>query len=77
MTDMLHRDWFGESLEPDDPEGGNIDLGDSAQLQRSRGRYKGYPNAQKPPFVLKGDNLASMTFWHGKLLNEWANHWVS
>jgi purine nucleoside permease len=55
----------------------NIDLGDSAQLQRSRARYKGYPNAQKPPFVLKGDNLASMTFWHGKLLNEWANRWVS
>jgi purine nucleoside permease len=55
----------------------SIDLGDSPQLQRSRARYKGYPNAQKPPFVLKGDNLASMTFWHGKLLNEWANHWVS
>src|SRR6202011_3265638 len=55
----------------------SIDLGDNAQLQRSRARYKGYPNAQKPPFVLKGDNLASMTFWHGKLLNEWANHWVS
>jgi len=55
----------------------NIDLGDSPHLQRSRARYKGYPNAQKPPFVLKGDNLASMTFWHGKLLNEWANHWLS
>jgi len=55
----------------------NIDLGDSPQLQRSRARYTGYPNAQKPPFVLKGDNLASMTFWHGKILNEWANHWVS
>ena len=54
-----------------------IDLGDSPSLQRSRARYKGYPNAQKPPFVLKGDNLASMTFWHGKLLNEWANRWVS
>ena len=54
----------------------NIDLGDSPQLQRSRARYTGYPNAQKPPFVLKGDNLASMTFWHGKILNEWANRWV-
>lgn len=31
MTDMLHRDWFGESLEPDDPEG-NIDLGDIGGL---------------------------------------------
>ena len=54
-----------------------IALGDSAALQRSRARYKGYPNAQKPPFVLKGDDLSSMTFWHGKLLNEWANRWVS
>jgi purine nucleoside permease len=54
-----------------------IDLGDNPQLQRSRVRYKGFPNAQKPPFVLKGDNLASMTFWHGKILNEWANRWVS
>jgi purine nucleoside permease len=53
-----------------------IDLGDSPDLQRSRARYKGYPNAQKPPFVLKGDDLASMTFWHGKLLNDWANKWV-
>jgi purine nucleoside permease len=26
--------------------------------------------------VLKGDDLASMTFWHGKLLNDWANKWV-
>lgn len=54
-----------------------IDLGDSPALQRSRARYQGYPNAQRPPFVLKGDNLASMTFWHGKLLNDWANRWVS
>ena len=54
-----------------------IDLGDTPDLQRSRARYKGCPNAQKPPFVLKGDDLASMTFWHGKLLNDWANRWVS
>jgi purine nucleoside permease len=55
----------------------HIDLGDSEPLRRSRARYKGYPNAQKPPFVLKGDDLASMTFWHGKLLNDWANRWVA
>jgi len=54
-----------------------IKLDDTPGLQRSRARYKGFPNAQKPPFVLKGDNLAGMRFWHGKLLNEWANHWVS
>ena len=51
-------------------------LDDSPILQHRRDQYTGFPNAQKPPFVLKGDNLAGMTYWHGKLLNEWANQWV-
>jgi len=55
----------------------NVKLDDSPALQKTRAMFKGYPNAQKPPFVLKGDNLAGMTFWHGKLLNEWADNWVS
>jgi purine nucleoside permease len=53
-----------------------VTLDDSKQLQETRSHFTGYPNAQKPPFVLKGDNLAGMTFWHGKILNEWANRWV-
>ena len=53
-----------------------VDLGDSPALQRSRARYKGFPNAQKPPFVLKGDDLCGETFWHGKLMNDWANQWM-
>lgn len=53
-----------------------IDLGDSESLQRSRARYKGFPNAQKPPFVLEGDDLDGETFWHGKLMNHWANEWT-
>jgi purine nucleoside permease len=55
----------------------NVDLGDDASLQRERAMFNEFPNALKPPFVLKGDNLAGMTFWHGKLLNEWADRWVS
>lgn len=55
----------------------NVKLDDSANLQATRAAFKGYPNAQKPPFVLKGDNVASMTFWHGKILNDWAQKWVS
>ena len=51
-------------------------LADSEALQKRRALYVGYPNAQKPPFVLKGDNLAGMTYWHGKLLNDWANGWT-
>jgi purine nucleoside permease len=53
-----------------------VELPDSEPLAKERGLFKGFPNAQKPPFVLKGDNLAGMTFWHGKLLNDWANGWV-
>ena len=55
----------------------NVDLGDDLSLQQERAHYTGYPQALKPPFVLKGDNLAGMTFWHGKLLNDWAEKWVS
>jgi purine nucleoside permease len=54
----------------------NVKLDDSKALQDTRALFKGYPNAQKPPFVLKGDNIASMTFWHGKILNDWADEWV-
>ena len=54
----------------------NVALEDGPSLQAERAQFTGYPNAQKPPFVLKGDNLAGMTFWHGKLLNEWADRWV-
>jgi purine nucleoside permease len=53
-----------------------VSLPDEESLSKERSLYKGYPNAQKPPFVLRGDNLAGMTFWHGKLLNDWANQWV-
>ena len=54
-----------------------VKLADSPALKQTRDAFKGYPNAQKAPFVLKGDNLAGMTFWHGKLLNDWADQWVS
>lgn len=38
--------------------------------------FKNYPNAQKDPFVTMGETLSSSTYWHGKLLNQWANDWV-
>jgi purine nucleoside permease len=55
----------------------NVDLGDSPELQEARSHFTGYPMAQRPPFVLKGDTLSAMTFWHGRLLNEWAARWVA
>ena len=54
----------------------DIDLGDDESLLEVRERYTGHEMARKPPFVLKGDNIAALTFWHGKILNEWANRWV-
>ncbi|WP_263383275.1 purine nucleoside permease [Granulicella arctica] len=32
--------------------------------------------AHRPPFVLRGDNLSASTFWHGKLMSDWASKWV-
>lgn len=51
-------------------------LPDLPGMAESRAQYLDYPNAQRPPFVLKGGHLAAMTYWHGELLNEWANRWV-
>lgn len=51
-------------------------LADTEPMRRRRALYTGFPNAQRPPLVMKGDNLASMTYWHGKILNQWANDWV-
>lgn len=51
-------------------------LADTEAMQKRRALYTGYPKAQRPPLVMKGDNLASMTYWHGKVLNQWANDWV-
>lgn len=52
-------------------------LADSEILQGFRARYRDHPKAQQPPSVLIGSNLASSTYWHGKLLNAWANDWVT
>jgi purine nucleoside permease len=54
----------------------DIVLPDLPSLQATRDLYTEHPNARKPPFVLKGDNLAALTFWHGTVMNDWANQWV-
>ncbi len=54
----------------------DVPLPDNEKMKSSRARYTDMPNAQRPPFVLKGDNLAGSTFWHGKLLDQRANDWV-
>lgn len=52
-------------------------LPDTPEVQGFRARYTEHPKALQPATVLIGANLASSTYWHGKLLNEWANDWVA
>ena len=54
----------------------DVPLVDTPEIAAFRGEYKGYPNAQKPPFVLIGDSFASDSYWHGKLMTQFANDWV-
>ncbi|WP_145205113.1 purine nucleoside permease [Sphingobium sp. B2] len=54
----------------------NLALPDDSSIRKERGRFTDHPMAQRPPFVLKGDQLAAMTFWHGARMTDWANDWV-
>lgn len=54
----------------------NVAIPDSAVLRREREKWVGYPNAQRPPFVLMGETLGSMRYWHGKRRTQWARDWV-
>src|SRR5271156_3416093 len=47
----------------------NVPLADSDSLRASRARFAGFPNALKPPFITKGDQMSSSTFWHGSKMN--------
>ncbi|MCM2680204.1 purine-nucleoside phosphorylase [Echinimonas agarilytica] len=49
---------------------------DTPAMKEFRAMYNGYPNAQKKPFVTIGDTIGSSTYWHGELLNDWANDWM-
>ena len=64
------RDWAFDQTK-------DIVLPDTRSLEETRMLYTEHTNAKKPPFVLKGGHIAAMTFWHGEILNEWANRWVA
>ena len=49
---------------------------DAKGIREFRKQFVGYPNAQRPPFVTIGETLSSSTYWHGELMNRWANDWV-
>ena len=52
-----------------------VELPDTAEMRERRQSFPA-ATAKRPPFVLRGDNLSASTFWHGKLLNQWARDWV-
>lgn len=51
-------------------------LADDPEIARRRRGWKGYPNAQKPPFILMGETLGALRYWHGQSRNRWAENWV-
>ena len=52
-------------------------LADDAALQRIRAPYRRYPQALRPPFVLRGDSLCGDRYWVGATMNAWAERWVA
>jgi purine nucleoside permease len=54
----------------------DIELMDNEEIAAMRAQYSNHPNANTVPQVMKGDQLAAMTYWHGELMNQWANQWV-
>jgi purine nucleoside permease len=52
-------------------------LADDTALRAVRAPYSAYPNALRPPFVLRGDTLSGDRFWIGASMNAWAERWVS
>jgi len=55
----------------------HVKLEDTARLRAVRAGYPDYPNAQKLPFVLKGDEVAASDWWLGERMNTLAQQWVA
>ena len=55
----------------------NLNLGDDPVVAKFRAGFIGFPNAQRAPFVLIGDDFASDYYWHGTTMTQYANDWVS
>lgn len=57
----------------------DLKLADTPQIAARRQHFlpdQPQAPAHRPPFVLVGGNVAASTFWHGKLLSQWAHDWV-
>jgi purine nucleoside permease len=54
----------------------DLKLVDDDKVAAFRAEYTGYPEAQRPPFVLLGDTFASDYYWHGATMTQFARDWV-
>jgi purine nucleoside permease len=54
----------------------SVKLDDTPALRKIRAGYPDYPNAQKPPFVLEGDEVVASDWWIGKMMTEQAEEWT-
>lgn len=45
-------------------------------IMRTRRAQFNEPAARRPPFVTVGSELSASTYWHGRLMSQWANAWV-
>jgi purine nucleoside permease len=54
----------------------DVALLDNDKLAERRSLYTGFAGALRTPGVQRGDTLSAGTFWHGRLMNQWANDWT-
>lgn len=54
----------------------DVKLADSSKMAGYRAQFHDYPATQRPPFVLKGDNLAADKYWQGQRMTDWAIRWT-
>ena len=55
----------------------HVPLDDTPALKSIRAGYARYPNALKPPFVLKGDEVSASDWWLGERMNTLAEQWMA
>jgi purine nucleoside permease len=59
----------------------NIELEDTEAMRNERVLYAGYPSAQVPPIVLRGDDVCGSTRHSGPLFNKhlsaWTTYWTA
>jgi len=54
----------------------DVAIPDDPELKRRRAAWTGFPQAQRPPFVLEGETLGARRYWHGEARTRWAEDWT-